>query len=54
MVELAGRPPKGDGWPHHVNRRGKAPPIDAFTGDSPELRIDNWLPNLEGASLWNG
>ena len=35
-------------------RRGKAPPIDPFTGENPEVRLDNWLPALERASTWNG
>ena len=38
----------------HGTRRGKAPPVDPFTGDSPELRIDDWLPSLERAASWNG
>ena len=38
----------------HAVRRGKAPPVDAFTGETQELRLDDWLPNLERAALWNG
>ena len=30
-------------------RRGKAPPVDPFTGEDPEVRIDEWLPSLERA-----
>ena len=37
-----------------IQRRGKAPPIDFFTGEDPEMRLDNWLPTLERASVWNG
>jgi len=37
-----------------VQRRGKAPPIDPFTGENPEIRLDDWLPTLERASVWNG
>jgi len=31
-------------------RRGKAPPVDAYTGSDPELRFDDWLPMLERAA----
>ena len=34
-------------------RRGKAPPVDAYTGSDPELRFDDWLPTLERAAKWN-
>ena len=35
-------------------RRGKAPPVDPFTGEDPEMRLDDWLPALQRASNWNG
>ena len=35
-------------------RRGKAPPVDAFTGEIPEVRLDDWLPALLRAAEWNG
>lgn len=35
-------------------RRGKAPPVDAFTGETPEVRLDDWLPALQRAAEWNG
>ena len=35
-------------------RRGKAPPIDCFTGESMEILLDDWLPALERARDWNG
>ena len=35
---------------HH----GKAPPVDTFTGEEAELRLEDWLPTLERASSWNG
>ena len=35
-------------------RRGKAPPVDAFTGEDPESRLDDWLPTLKRAAHWNG
>ena len=34
-------------------RRGRAPPIDPFTGENPELRLDDWLPSLRRAAQWN-
>ena len=33
--------------PVRVQRRGKAPPINAFTGENPELTMDDWLPSLK-------
>ena len=37
-----------------TRRRGKAPPIDSFTGEDPEVRIEDWLPALKRAASWNG
>ena len=34
-------------------RRGRAPPIDKFSGESPEIRLDDWLPSLQRAASWN-
>ena len=34
-------------------RRGKAPPIEFFTGEDACI-LDDWLPSLERASVWNG
>ena len=34
-------------------RRGKAPPVDTFTGEDPESRFDDWLPTLKRAADWN-
>ena len=31
----------------------KAPPVSEFTGEDPEYILDDWLPSLERASLWN-
>ncbi len=36
-----------------VKRHGRAPPIDSFTGEDPEMRLDDWLPSLQRASQWN-
>ncbi len=35
------------------SRRGKAPPVDSFTGEDTEVRLDDWLPSLKRASMWN-
>ena len=35
-------------------RRGKAPPVDPFTGEDPAMKLEDWLPVLKKASLWNG
>ena len=36
------------------NRRGRAPPVDKFTGKDPSVRLDDWLPGLNGTSHLNG
>ena len=38
---------------HRVARRGKAPPVDSFTEENAEFRLEDWLPTLERASSWN-
>ena len=40
--------------PNSRQRRGKAPPIEFFSGEDPAILLDDWLPSLERASLWNG
>ena len=35
-------------------RCGRAPPIDTFTGEDSAVRLDDWLPGLEGVAHWNG
>ena len=35
-------------------RRGKAPPVNPFTGEDPAVKLEDWLPVLKRASLWNG
>ena len=37
-----------------VSRRGKAPPVDAYTGENAEVRFEDWLPTLDRAVSWNG
>ena len=38
---------------HTRPRRGKAPPVDAFSGENPEVHVDDWLPPLQRAADWN-
>ena len=42
------------GRDHSQYRRGKAPPIDEFTGEDRRITFDDWLPILERAATWNG
>ena len=37
----------------HLRRKGKAPPVDPFTGENPDIMLDDWLPSLDRASEWN-
>ena len=50
---LAGSVPLVPQTPHSM-RRGKTPPVNEFSGDEPECLLEDWLPSLERASLWNG
>ena len=34
-------------------RRGKAPPVESFTGEESSVHWDDWLPTLERAATWN-
>ena len=36
-----------------AKRRGKAPPVDMFTGEDAEVRFEDWLPSLKRAADWN-
>ena len=33
--------------------KGKAPPVNEFSGEDLECPLDDWLPSLERASAWN-
>ena len=35
-------------------RRGKAPPVDSFNGESQEVLFEDWLPSLHRVAEWNG
>lgn len=39
--------------PVRKTRRGKAPPVDAFTGENTKTTLDDWLPSLKRAATWN-
>ena len=34
-------------------RRGKAPPIDPFDGETGSVSFEDWLPTLQRAAVWN-
>ena len=34
-------------------RKGKAPPFKTFSGESKDVRLDDWLPSLKRVSSWN-
>ena len=36
------------------DRRGKAPPVNEYSSEDHECLLDDWLPSLNRASLWNG
>ena len=35
-----------------TKRWGKAPPIDKFFGEQPEVQFDDWLPSLARVAAW--
>ena len=35
-------------------RKGRAPPVDTFSGEDEAVRLDDWLPALQRAATWNG
>lgn len=37
-----------------VYRRDRAPPVDSYTGENPEVRFEDWLPTLDRAASLNG
>ena len=37
----------------HIQRWGKAPPVDPFTAENEEMRFDDWILTLERAAAWN-
>ena len=36
-----------------TSRRGKAPPVDPFSGDTADTTFEDWLPALQRAAEWN-
>ena len=49
---LSVEPPRTEPEPARA-RKGRAPPIDAFTGEDPAVHLDDWLPALKRAARWN-
>ena len=35
-------------------RRGKAPPVDPFDGETGSVPFEDWLPSLQRVAAWNG
>ena len=33
-------------------RKGKAPPVDSFSGEDEAVRLDDWMPTLKRAATW--
>ena len=40
-------------WQAGVSRRGKAPPVDSFSGETTGITFDDWYPSLQRAADWN-
>ena len=36
------------------SRRGKAPLVEPYTGENPDILWEEWLPIFERAASWNG
>lgn len=45
--------PSGGDVEETVRRRGRAPPLDPFSGESGDITLDDWLPGLERVAEWN-
>lgn len=37
-----------------LTRRGRAPPVELFSGENTETTLEDWLPSLTRAAEWNG
>ena len=60
-VDTTPRRGTGDTMPSTVERsvaghacRGKAPPVEPFTGEKPDILWEDWIPTFERAAVWNG
>ena len=51
---LATPPPGPESVTSRAPRHGKIPPVDAFTGENLEVRLEDWLLTLERVASWNG
>ena len=36
------------------SRRGKAPPVEPYTGEDPDILWEEWLSMFDRAASWNG
>ena len=46
--------PEATTAPPRCVRKGKAPPVEPFTGEDQAVKLEDWLPILKRASAWNG
>ena len=47
-------PPNSEGKSSSLAaRRGRAPPVEMFSGEDSETTLEDWLPSLERAAEWN-
>ena len=47
-------PPSSEGKSSSLTaRRGRAPPVEMFSGEDSETTLEDWLPSLERAAEWN-
>ena len=37
-----------------TQRRGRAPPVEMFSGEDTENTLDDWIPSVKQAATWNG
>ena len=54
LQELTLQAPQEVGSSVTITRRGKAPPVEPYTGENPDILWEEWLPMFERAASWNG
>ena len=48
------RPPSSEGKSSSLAaRRGRAPPVEMFSGEDSKTTLEDWLPSLKRAAGWN-
>ena len=52
--ELTLQAPQEVGSSVTIARRRKAPPVEPYTGENPDILWEEWLPMFERAASWNG